>query len=113
MTYEASQAGSEKQQMARAYEDRMMKADPTLAAPPGVERMGHIVFWRADRGYGFIHPDGEHADIFFHIRDVVGGGQVLGVGDRVTFDLGVSPRNGGAQARRVTPIEAGRGNQDD
>jgi cold shock protein len=84
--------------MSGRYEDRMMSAgaDRTLS--------GTVKRWN-DNGYGFIKPD-SGADVFVHIREVLGGRDELYAGDRVSYELGTNPRNGRTEAKRVTVIEA-------
>lgn len=41
-----------------------------------------------DRGYGFIKPDGEGKDLFFHAKELVGVTyEELKEGDAVSFDI--------------------------
>jgi cold shock CspA family protein len=85
--------------MSATYADRMMTA--------GADRVlrGTIKQW-TDNGYGFIKAADGGADIFCHIREVLGEHHELHVGDQVTFELGTNPRNGRTEAKRVQLIEA-------
>jgi cold shock protein len=47
---------------------------------------GKVKTWNADRGYGFIEPDGGGADIFVHISSCVDGLEKLPEGARVKFE---------------------------
>ena len=50
---------------------------------------GQIKRLAKDRGFGFIRPDGESEDIFFHTSAVQGGGfDNLSEGQTVEFDKG-------------------------
>ncbi len=55
---------------------------------------GTIRTIREDRGFGFIRPDGERDDIFFH-ADVVQGAPFdqLREGERVEFEAGPDPHS--------------------
>ena len=68
---------------------------------------GTIKSIRNDRGFGFIAPDGESQDIFFHSSAVQGGiFDQLREGQRVEFDQGSDPRNPGrSRAENVRVIE--------
>ena len=47
-----------------------------------------------DRGFGFIRPDGESEDIFFHTSAVQGGGfDALNEGQQVEFEKGADDRD--------------------
>jgi CspA family cold shock protein len=49
-----------------------------------------------DRGFGFITPDGETQDLFFHMNSVEGTHfDQLREGQRVEFVAGTDPRNPG------------------
>jgi len=58
---------------------------------------GTIKSIRDDRGFGFIRPDNENQDIFFHSSSVEGGTTFdsLREGQRVQFTAGTDPRNPG------------------
>jgi len=44
-------------------------------------------------GFGFITPEGDGKDVFFHANDLSGVDfESLNVGDAVTFDMGQSPK---------------------
>lgn len=46
-----------------------------------------------DRGFGFIAREGESKDLFFHSKDLVGTQfNDLREGDRVSFEIGQSPK---------------------
>jgi CspA family cold shock protein len=51
---------------------------------PSEVRTGKVKFYSDERGYGFVIPDDEGADLFFHIRAVVAGFYPQ-TGDRVSF----------------------------
>ena len=46
-----------------------------------------------DRGFGFIRPDGEATDIFFHISSTEGAFDALNEGQNVEFDKQPDPRD--------------------
>lgn len=55
---------------------------------------GTIKTIREDRGFGFITPEGESEDLFFHMSAVTGTNfEQLREGQSVEFDLGTDPRN--------------------
>lgn len=52
-------------------------------------------------GFGFITPEGESKDVFFHANDLNGVEfSHLNEGDTVTFEMGMSDK--GAKAEKVT-----------
>jgi CspA family cold shock protein len=64
-----------------------------------------------ERGFGFVAPDDGGADVFVHItacRDADDQQlDTLRVGDRVRFEMGVSPKTSKAMAVRVQLLEDG------
>lgn len=56
-----------------------------------------------DKGFGFIKREGQEKDLFFHSNELVGVtfGE-LREGDRVTFEVGDSPK--GPNALKVSKI---------
>jgi CspA family cold shock protein len=55
---------------------------------------GQIKRLARDRGFGFIRPDGESEDIFFHTTAVQGAGfDALNEGQMVEFDKGQDDRD--------------------
>jgi CspA family cold shock protein len=56
-----------------------------------------------DRGFGFIAPEGEEKEIFFHGNDLVDAEfNNLNEGDKVTFETEDSPK--GPKAVKVTLV---------
>lgn len=50
--------------------------------------IGTVKFFNADKGYGFIAPDGGGQDAFVHITALEAAGlNTLNQNDRVTYDL--------------------------
>jgi CspA family cold shock protein len=68
---------------------------------------GTIKSIRDDRGFGFIAPDGENQDLFFHSSAVEGRTfDELREGQRVEFTAGTDPRNPGrSRAEHVRLVE--------
>jgi CspA family cold shock protein len=68
---------------------------------------GSIKTIRADRGFGFIAPDGDNRDVFFHSSAVEGRVfDQLREGQRVEFDMGEDPRNPGrSRAENVRVLD--------
>jgi CspA family cold shock protein len=62
---------------------------------------GSVKMFSADRGYGFIKPDGGGADIFFHVSSVRKGNGEPEPGASVTFEVGVDERSGRPRATMV------------
>ena len=65
-----------------------------------MKQHGTIAEWRSDRGFGFIMPDNRGDDIFVHMSNVVMDFEPA-VGQRVTFEVEKSLRDGKLRAIRV------------
>ena len=64
--------------------------------------MTGIIKTLTDRGFGFITPEGETKDIFFHSKDLSGVAfDDLKAGDAVTFEV-VTDDQGRPNAKNVT-----------
>jgi CspA family cold shock protein len=67
---------------------------------------GRVKFFNADRGYGFISPDGEGSDVFVHVHEVeVAGAKTLVKGEPLTYNTAPA-RDGRLKAvnlRLLTP----------
>ena len=67
---------------------------------------GTVKWFKADKGYGFISPDGGGKDVFVHFSAIQGSGyRSLEEGARVEFDVVPGPK--GPQAGNVVRIDAG------
>ena len=56
-----------------------------------------------DKGFGFIKIDGQEKDLFFHSNELVGVSfDELREGDKVTFEVGDSPK--GPNAVKVSRV---------
>ncbi len=66
---------------------------------------GQVKWYKEDKGYGFIKPDGQSQDIFVHVSALQKAGiHSLKTGDRVSFDVGHGKK--GEQAENLTLIDA-------
>lgn len=64
---------------------------------------GTVKSFNAEKGFGFITPDGGAADVFVHYSEINRSGfRVLNEGERVEFEVGQSTK--GPQATGVTVI---------
>ncbi|EFL91021.1 cold-shock protein [Ahrensia sp. R2A130] len=60
---------------------------------------GHVKFFNAAKGYGFITPDDGGADIFVHISAVEQSGlTTLSEGSAITFDVEPDKKGKGPKA---------------
>lgn len=58
---------------------------------------------KTDKGFGFIKREGEEKDLFFHSNELVGiTYDELNEGDKVTFEVGDSPK--GPNAIKVSKV---------
>ncbi|MBO3745971.1 cold-shock protein [Streptosporangiaceae bacterium NEAU-GS5] len=61
---------------------------------------GTVKWFNAEKGFGFIAPDGGEPDVFVHFSAIVGNGyRNLEDGQRVEFDVTSGPK--GPQASNV------------
>jgi CspA family cold shock protein len=59
---------------------------------------GRVKFFNADRGFGFISPDGGGADVFVQVHDVEAAGmKTLVAGQSVAYEIGPA-RDGRSKA---------------
>ena len=65
-----------------------------------MKQHGTIAQWRPDKGFGFIMPDDQGDDIFVHASSMVMDFDPA-VGQRVTFEVEKSLRDGKLRAIRV------------
>jgi len=62
---------------------------------------GTVKWFSAEKGYGFITPDGDDSDVFVYYKAIEGEGyKTLNEGARVDFDIVQGPK--GKQAEHVT-----------
>jgi len=64
---------------------------------------GVVKWFNAEKGFGFVAPDGGGPDVYLHYSAIESGGyRTLNEGQRVSFEI--TPGNKGPQAAHVTPI---------
>lgn len=56
----------------------------------GAVRTGTIKYFDEAKGFGFVSPDGNKDDLFFHVSAL--GGQKVNDHDSVQFQIGVGPK---------------------
>ena len=67
------------------------------------KQTGVVEFFKDDKGYGFIRPDGGGKDVFVHHSAIEGSGfRSLAQGARVEFDLVQDPKGPRAENVRRT-----------
>ena len=65
--------------------------------------VGTVKWFNAEKGYGFIAPEDNSADVFVHFSAIQGGGfKELQENDRVEFETLDGPK--GLQAANVTKL---------
>ncbi len=63
---------------------------------------GTVKFFNANKGFGFIRPEGGGGDVFVHARDVTASGvPELAEGMRIGFEVTMDPRNGKTRATKL------------
>jgi cold shock protein len=66
--------------------------------------VGSVRLYNVDRGYGFIKPDDDDADVFFHISALeISGLQAPREGTRLSFDVEQDKRTGKMRAVNLRP----------
>jgi CspA family cold shock protein len=61
---------------------------------------GKIKMFNEDKGFGFIVPDDDGVDVFFHVSALREGDEIT-QGKVVTFEMGVDPKSGKTKAVSV------------
>lgn len=91
------------------YKERPVLSDPLAVSGihvpeerPAVIHTGTVKWFSRQKGYGFIQPDEEGDDVFFHFTQLAGGLTDLLEGTRVSFVMGKGPK-GRDQAQDVRP----------
>lgn len=67
--------------------------------------VGTVKWFNAQKGFGFIQPEDGGADVFVHISAVERSGMGnLKEGQRVSFDVARSPKNGKLAAENLKAV---------
>jgi cold shock protein len=78
-----------------------------LGGKRAMPQQGTIKFFNAERGYGFIKPDGGGRDIFVHITAVAQAGlETLNEGQRVSYEIEPDKKGKGSKAVDVRLAES-------
>ena len=66
---------------------------------------GRVKYFKPEKGYGFIEPDGGAGEVFVHVSNCAEDVETLLVGQRVEFDQRTSPRSGKQEAVAVELVD--------
>ncbi|RLQ88319.1 cold-shock protein [Notoacmeibacter ruber] len=70
-----------------------------------MSQTGTVKFFNAEKGFGFITPDGESKDVFVHISAVQASGlDTLSEGQKVSFETEPDRRGKGPKAVDLTVL---------
>lgn len=68
-------------------------------------QQGTVKFFNADKGYGFIKPEGGGPDIFVHITALQSAGMMeLKEGQRISFDVEPDKKGKGPKAINLVTL---------
>lgn len=87
----------------RGPQARSVRVTGDRAADAPLGRLGTVAWYEPTKGYGFVTPDGDSAQIFLHSSAIVGGG-VVSEGQRVAFLVVEGEK--GPQADHLLPLGA-------
>lgn len=67
-----------------------------------MSQTGTVKFFNADKGFGFVTPDGGAKDVFIHVSALERSGiSTLRDGDKITFDTEPDNRGKGPKAVNI------------
>ena len=86
--------------------DRPRSPRPSFSAGPGAaggpETEAKVKWFNAEKGFGFISPDGGGTDVFVHYSAIDASGfRTLDENQRVEFEVGQGTKGPQAQAVRI------------
>jgi len=66
---------------------------------------GTVKFFNADKGFGFITPEGGGPDVFLHVSALEAAGiRSVSEGDRLSFDTVMDQRKGKTNAQNIKKV---------
>lgn len=69
------------------------------------KEQGVVKWFNADKGYGFITPDAQGADVFVHIRDIEKSGlRALQEGQRVSYETSIDAKSKKPKAQNISVL---------